>query len=54
MWFSACELGVFIATGDSCIKTEPTVKVSRANKIDYPPGPGRAGPGVLDLPRLAY
>ena len=27
MWFSACELGVFLATGDSCVKTEPTVKV---------------------------
>ena len=53
MWFSACELGVFIATGDSCVKTEPTVKVSRANKIDYPSGPGRAGPGILDLLRLA-
>ena len=27
MWFSACELGVFLATGDSCVKTEPTTKV---------------------------
>ena len=26
MWFSACELGVFLATGDSCIRTEPTMK----------------------------
>ena len=26
MWFSACELGVFLATGDSCIRTEPTAK----------------------------
>ena len=26
MWFSACELGVFLATGDSCVKTEPTTK----------------------------
>ena len=27
MWFSACELGVFLATSDSCIKTESTTKV---------------------------
>ena len=27
MWFSACELGVFLATGDSCVKTEQTIKV---------------------------
>ena len=27
MWFSACELGVFLATGDSCVKTEHTTKV---------------------------
>ena len=27
MWFSACELGVFLATGDSCVKTEPTTMV---------------------------
>merc|ERR1712102_195980 len=27
MWFSACELGVFLATGDSCVKTETTTKV---------------------------
>ena len=27
MWFSACELGVFLATGDSCVKTEYTCKV---------------------------
>jgi len=27
MWFSACELGVFLATGASCVKTEQTVKV---------------------------
>ena len=27
MWFSACELGVFLATGDSCVRTEPTTKV---------------------------
>ena len=26
MWFSACELGVFLATGDSCVKTEATTK----------------------------
>ena len=26
MWFSACELGVFLATGDSCIRTEQTAK----------------------------
>ena len=26
MWFSACELGVFLATGDSCVKTERTTK----------------------------
>ena len=25
-WNSACELGVFLATGDSCVKTEPTTK----------------------------
>ena len=27
MWFSACELGVFLATGDSCVRTEKTTKV---------------------------
>ena len=27
MWFSACELGVFLATGDSCVKTEQNTKV---------------------------
>ena len=27
MWFSACELGVFLATGDSCVRTESTTKV---------------------------
>ena len=27
MWFSACELGVFLATSDSCIKTEENTKV---------------------------
>ena len=27
MWFSACELGVFLATGDSCVRTEETRKV---------------------------
>ena len=27
MWFSACELGVFLTTGDSCVKTEKTTKV---------------------------
>ena len=27
MWFSACELGVFLATGDSCVKTEENTKV---------------------------
>ena len=27
MWFSACELGVFLATGSSCVMTEPTTKV---------------------------
>ena len=27
MWFSACELGVFLATDASSVKTEPTVKV---------------------------
>ena len=26
MWFSACELGVFLATGDSCVRTERTTK----------------------------
>ena len=26
MWFSACELGVFLTTGDSCVRTEPTIK----------------------------
>ena len=26
-WFSSCELGVFLATGDSCVRTEPTTKV---------------------------
>ena len=27
MWFSACELGIFLTTGDSYIKTEATTKV---------------------------
>jgi hypothetical protein len=27
MWFSACELGVFLTTGDSCVRTEATTKV---------------------------
>ncbi len=27
MWFSACELGVFLTTGDSCVRSEPTTKV---------------------------
>jgi len=27
MWFSACELGVFLTTGTRCIKTEPNIKV---------------------------
>ena len=27
MWFSACELGVFLATDSSCVKTEPNIKV---------------------------
>ena len=27
MWFSACELGIFLTTGDSCVRTEPTTKV---------------------------
>ena len=27
MWFSACELGVFLATGDSCVRSETTIKV---------------------------
>ena len=27
MWFSACELGVFLATGASCVKTEKVTKV---------------------------
>ncbi len=27
MWFSACELGVCLATGDCCVKTETTTKV---------------------------
>ena len=27
LWFSACELGIFLATGSSCVHTEPTVKV---------------------------
>ena len=27
MWFSACELGVFLSTGDSCVRTETTTKV---------------------------
>ena len=27
MWFSACELGVFLATGSSCVKTETNIKV---------------------------
>ena len=26
MWFSACELGVFLATGDTCVKTEAAIK----------------------------
>ena len=27
MWFYSCELGMFLTTGDSCLKTEPTAKV---------------------------
>ena len=27
MWFSACELGVFLTTGSSCVKTETNTKV---------------------------
>ena len=27
LWFSACELGIFLATGSSCVKTEENVKV---------------------------
>ena len=27
MWFSACELGIFLATSSSCLKTEPNIKV---------------------------
>ena len=27
MWFSACELGIFLTTGDSCVTTEGKVKV---------------------------
>jgi HAMP domain-containing protein len=27
MWFSACELGVFLTTGANCVKTETTTKV---------------------------
>ena len=27
MWFSACELGVFLAIGDRCVETETTTKV---------------------------
>merc|ERR1712185_501860 len=27
MWFSACELGIFLATGGSCVKTEENIKV---------------------------
>ena len=27
MWFSACELGVVLATGSSCVKTETNIKV---------------------------
>ena len=27
LWFSACELGIFLATGSSCVMTERTVKV---------------------------
>jgi len=27
MWFSACELGVLLATGDNCVKTEAITKV---------------------------
>ena len=26
LWFSACELGVFLATGSSCVKSEPNMK----------------------------
>ena len=32
-WCSACELGVFLATGDSCIKTELTTKTFSAKGI---------------------
>ena len=27
MWFSACELGIYLATGSSCVKTEANIKV---------------------------
>jgi HAMP domain-containing protein len=27
MWFSACEFGVFLTTGSSCVKAEPNTKV---------------------------
>ena len=27
MWFSACELGVFLTTDDCCVRTECTIKV---------------------------
>jgi hypothetical protein len=30
MWFSACELGVFLTTGDSCVRTEKTPRSSLA------------------------
>ena len=33
MWFSACELGVFLATGDSCVKTEFTTKAFSSKGI---------------------
>ena len=33
MWFSACELGVFLATGDSCVRTEQTTKVFSSKGI---------------------
>ena len=33
MWFSACELGVFLTTGSSCIKTEENFKVFSGKPI---------------------
>ena len=33
MWFSACELGVFLATDASCVKTEFTIKIFSSKGI---------------------